>query len=102
MTSIKEEENNTINISKYNFSCDDEDPTIPEPLPRKSFSMLITGRPGSGKTNLLLNLITKRGKCLNRKFDKVYIWSPSWTCTPAKFCPGTSRTRWRRTSVLMH
>lgn len=77
MTSIKEEENDTINISKYNFSCDDEDPSIPEPLPKKSFSMLITGRPGSGKTNLLLNLITKRGKCFNRKFDKVYIWSPS-------------------------
>ena len=42
MTSIKEEENDTINISKYNFSCDDEDPSIPEPLPKKSFSMLIT------------------------------------------------------------
>ena len=77
MTSIKEEENNEINISKYNFSCDDEDNTIPDPLPKKSFSLLITGRPGSGKTNLLLNLITKRGKCFNRKFDKVYVISPS-------------------------
>ena len=77
MTSIKEEENNDINISKFNFSCDDEDLTIPDPLPKKSFSLLITGRPGSGKTNLLLNLITKRGKCFNRKFDKVYIFSPS-------------------------
>tara|TARA_R110002126_G_scaffold146267_2_gene292228 strand:+ start:653 stop:1408 length:756 start_codon:yes stop_codon:yes gene_type:complete len=77
MTTIQEEENDTINISKYNFSCDDEDPTIPYPLPRKSFSLLITGRPGSGKTNLLLNLITKRGKCFNRKFDKVFIFSPS-------------------------
>ncbi len=77
MTTIQEEENDNINISKYNFSCDDEDPTIPYPLPKKSFSMLITGRPGSGKTNLLLNLITKRGKCFNRKFDKVFIFSPS-------------------------
>ena len=77
MTTIKEEENNEINISKYNFSCDDEDNTIPDPLPKKSFSLLITGRPGSGKTNLLLNLITKRGKCFNRKFDKVYVISPS-------------------------
>ena len=77
MTSIKEEENDKINLTKYNFSCDDEDPTIPDPLPKKSFSMLITGKPGSGKTNLLLNLITKKGRCFNRKFDKVYIFSPS-------------------------
>ena len=77
MTSIKEEENDKIKISKYNFSCDDEDDSIPDPLPKKSFAMLITGKPGSGKTNLLLNLITKKGKCFNRKFDKVYIYSPS-------------------------
>ena len=73
MTTITEEENNDINISKYNFSCDDEDPTIPDPLPKKSFSMLITGRPGMGKTCLLLNLICKRGKCFNRKFNRVFI-----------------------------
>ena len=77
MTTIKEVENDKINLTKYNFSCDDEDPTIPDPLPKKSFAMLITGKPGSGKTNLLLNLITKKGKCFNRKFDKVYIYSPS-------------------------
>tara|TARA_R110002126_G_scaffold121486_1_gene263068 strand:+ start:858 stop:1619 length:762 start_codon:yes stop_codon:yes gene_type:complete len=78
MTSISEEEfEKPIIISKFNFSCDDEDLTIPEPLPRKSFSMLIIGKPGSGKTNLLLNLITKRGRCFNRKFDKVFIVSPS-------------------------
>ena len=78
MTTIKEEAfDKPINISKFNFSCDDEDDTIPEPLPRKSFALLITGRPASGKTNLLLNLITKKGKCFNRKFDKVYIFSPS-------------------------
>lgn len=78
MTTIKEEEfEKPINISKFNFSCDDEDMTIPEPLPRKSFSMLIVGKPGMGKTNLLLNLITKRGKAFNRKFDRVFIVSPS-------------------------
>lgn len=78
MTTIKEEEfEKPIVISKFNFSCDDEDLTIPEPLPRKSFGLLIIGKPGSGKTNLLLNLITKRGKCFNRKFDRVFIISPS-------------------------
>ena len=60
MTRIKEEEyEKKINISKFDFSCDEEDKSIPEPLPRKSFSMLIIGKPGMGKTNLLLNLITK-------------------------------------------
>lgn len=78
ITTIKEEESERpINISKFNFSCDDEDMTIPEPLPRKSFSMLIIGKPGMGKTNLLLNLVTKRGKCFNRKMDRVFIVSPS-------------------------
>ena len=78
MTSIKEEQfEKPIVISKFNFSCDDEDETIPEPLPKKSFSLLISGKPGSGKTNLLLNLITKKGKCFNRKFDKIYLFSPS-------------------------
>ena len=57
MTEITEEEyEKKININKFDFNCDDEDCTIPEPLPRKSFSMLICGLPGSGKTNLLLNL----------------------------------------------
>ena len=80
MTSIKEEEyEKKINISKFDFSCDDEDTSIPEPLPRKSFSMLIIGKPGMGKTNLLLNLITKQGKAFNKKFDRVFIFSPSLT-----------------------
>jgi len=77
-TRIKEIEYETpINITKYNFSCDDEDKSIPEPLPRKSFSMLICGKPASGKTNLLLCLLTKKGRAFNRKFDKVFIVSPS-------------------------
>ena len=38
MTRIKEEEyEKKINISKFDFSCDEEDKSIPEPLPRKSF-----------------------------------------------------------------
>tara|TARA_R110000822_G_C15161336_1_gene478303 strand:- start:14 stop:775 length:762 start_codon:yes stop_codon:yes gene_type:complete len=78
MTNIKEEEyEKAINITKFNFTCDDLDETIPEPLPRGSFSMLITGKPGSGKTNLLLALLTKKGRAFNRKFDKVFVVSPS-------------------------
>ena len=78
---IKEIENeNKIVLSKFKFSCDTIDETIPLPLPRMlSFFMLICGRPGSGKTSLILNLVCKRGKMYNKKFDKIFVYSPSLT-----------------------
>jgi len=67
-----------IVLSKFNFTCDDIDDSIPKPLPQMlNFFMLICGRPGSGKTTLLLNLICKRGKMYNKKFDKIFVFSPS-------------------------
>ena len=52
-----------IKISKFAFSCDDIDATIPLPLPQSlNFFLLIAGKAGSGKTTLILNLICKRGK----------------------------------------
>ena len=79
MTTIKEKEyDKKIVISGTKFSCDDVDDSIPAPLPKKGgFAMLIIGRPGYGKTSLINSLVCKTGKCFNRKFDKVYIWSPS-------------------------
>jgi stage III sporulation protein SpoIIIAA len=78
-TRIKETEGETpIVVGKFKFTCDDADPTIPKPLPQMGgFAMLIVGKPRSGKTNLLLNLTTKAHKNFNRKFDRVYLWSPS-------------------------
>jgi len=79
MTTIKEiPYDKPINITKYEFTCDDVDDSIPKPLPQKGgFAMLIIGKPGSGKTTLILSLICKKGKAFNRKFDRVYLWSPS-------------------------
>ena len=79
MTSIKEiPYDKPINITKYEFTCDDIDGTIPKPLPQKGgFAMLIIGKPGMGKTTLILSLICKKGKAFNRKFDRVYLFSPS-------------------------
>ena len=69
-----------IVLSKFKFSCDDIDETIPKPLPQMlNFFMLVCGRPGSGKTTLILNLVSKRGKLYNKKFDKVFVFSPSLT-----------------------
>lgn len=79
MTNIKEREfEKKINISATKFSCDDIDDSIPKPLPQKGgFAMLIIGRPGYGKTSLINSLVCKSGKNFNRKFDRVFIWSPS-------------------------
>ena len=79
MTSISEKEfDKKIVVSATKFSCDDVDDSIPAPLPQKGgFAMLIVGRPGYGKTSLINSLVCKSGKNFNRKFDKVFIWSPS-------------------------
>jgi len=67
-----------IVIKKFAFSCDDIDESIPKPLPQSlNWFFLVCGRPGSGKTTLLLNLICKRGKNYNKKFDRIYVFSPS-------------------------
>lgn len=78
---IKEiEPEKKIVLSKFNFTCDDIDDSIPKPLPQSlNFFMLIAGKPGSGKTSLILNLIAKNNKLYNKKFDKIYIFSPSLT-----------------------
>ena len=79
MTNIQEKEyEKKIVVSGQKFSCDDVDCSIPAPLPQKGgFAMLIVGKPGMGKTSLIISLICKQGKCFNRKFDRVFIWSPS-------------------------
>ena len=72
------EPDNKIVLSKFKFSCDDKDESIPLPLPQMlNFFLLVNGRPGSGKTSLILNLVAKRGKLYNKKFDRVYVFSPS-------------------------
>tara|TARA_R100000541_G_scaffold6866_1_gene14452 strand:+ start:338 stop:1108 length:771 start_codon:yes stop_codon:yes gene_type:complete len=79
MTSISEKEyDKKINISGTKFSCDDVDDSIPAPLPRKGgFAIIIVGRPGYGKTSLINSLVCKSGRNFNRKFDRLFIWSPS-------------------------
>ena len=79
MTTISEKEyDKKIVVSATKFTCDDVDTTIPKPLPQKGgFAMIVVGRPGYGKTSLINSLVCKSGKNLNRKFDRVYVWSPS-------------------------
>lgn len=79
MTNIQEKEyDKKINITGQKFTCDDIDLSIPKPLPQKGgFGWLITGRPGFGKTSLIMSLICKQGKAFNKRFDKVFVFSPS-------------------------
>ena len=79
MTEIREKEyDKKINISKYQFDCDEIDDTIPKPLPQQGgFGLILVGKPGMGKTTLILSLVCKQGKAFNKKFDKVFVFSPS-------------------------
>jgi len=67
-----------INVTKFQMSCDVVDQSIPRPLPQKlGFFLLMCAKPGMGKTNLILSLVCKNGKAFNKKFDKIFLWSPS-------------------------
>jgi GTPase SAR1 family protein len=58
---------------------------VSDPLPKKSFGMLIVGQPGSGKSTLLCSMLlskpTKKKKNIplfyNSYFDHIYLISPS-------------------------
>ena len=69
-------------------------PFIPEkPLSPKNFAMYIVGSPGSGKTNLMLQLLmshpTKKNRKKNRYhyglFDNIYLISASMATLPKTF-----------------
>ena len=51
---------------------------VPAPLEKSNFFYIISGKPGSGKTSLLMQMIAgKKNKVYNRLFDNVYMFSPS-------------------------
>ena len=65
-------------ISKVGFVCDLIDDSIPKPLFQNYNSFLIlTTPPRSGKSTWITNCLCKSGKVYNKKFDKVYVVSPS-------------------------
>ena len=78
MDITEKEPEKKIVLSKFKFSCDETDTTVPKPLPQQlNFFMLISGKPASGKTSLILNLVCKNNKVYNKKFDRIYVYSPS-------------------------
>lgn len=67
-----------LKVKGFDFSCDECDNTIPEPL-YKHFNWVygLVGKAGSGKTSAMLSLIALKGKFYNKKFHNVFIVSPS-------------------------
>lgn len=66
-----------VSIEAMPMSCDADLSKIPDPLPKRNIFFMLIGKPGSGKTNLMLNLLTLPNRFYHRKFNKVYVFSPS-------------------------
>ena len=67
-----------IVISKVDFVCDIIDESIPLPLPQNyNHFLILSAPPRSGKSTWIMNCLCKSGKVYNKKFDLVYIVSPS-------------------------
>lgn len=67
--------NKKLEIRKVKMKCDKIDDINPI-LPTSHSCSIIIGQPSSGKTTLILNLITRKEFYL-KKFHKVFIFSPS-------------------------
>jgi hypothetical protein len=75
---IVEHQNKKIKLKKINMNTDAPiDGNENTPINKYNFSMLICGIPGSGKTNLVISQLTSTKGLLYKKFDKVFIFSPS-------------------------
>jgi hypothetical protein len=65
---------------------------VDPPLPSHCFSMLLSGVPGSGKTSLLISLLTNP-RAYKKKFSKIYLFSPSISTLPDDFVSKLNQTR---------
>ncbi len=87
---ITEQPNKDMEVGKVKMTCDgkimdNKGRSVCSPLMQSSFLYLISGPSGSGKSNLLVNLLTKSGnsKCGKNKksyrgcFDHIVMVSPS-------------------------
>jgi len=64
-------------IDKIKFNVDDPfNNIIKEPFPNESFFLTIIGKPKSGKTNLLVNMLSKKD-IYKKVFDKVLLCMPA-------------------------
>lgn len=74
--SITVKKNKLLEIKKIKMKCDPSLGNIVEPLQDANFCYIISAPPGSGKTSLIMNLLTNK-LMYKRRFDKIYWFSPS-------------------------
>jgi hypothetical protein len=77
---ISEEKNKHYHIEKIHMANDCKIQGVYPPYPNNyGFFMIIDGKPNSGKTTMLLNMLkkTKNKDTLYHKFDKVFLFSAS-------------------------
>jgi hypothetical protein len=87
MKLIKNKHNIIENLKIPKFKCDGViDPNIPTPLPNQSFSMLVVGPPRSGKTSIIISLLTNR-KYYKKKFNNIYVIAPQTSLDSLKSNP---------------
>jgi hypothetical protein len=77
MSNITESINKDITLKKIKMNTDDKILGLEAPLQSFNFMYLFCGKPMSGKTSLMLNLITTKNKYYYQKFDRIEIFSPS-------------------------
>lgn len=73
---LKARKNNDLNIKKVRMECDDRPKGLNKHLPYHFF-MYLNGGPGSGKTNLIINLINIKKSFYHKVFHNIHIFSPS-------------------------
>ena len=75
---ISERFNEKYQVGAVKMSCDEVPTEIDDTFVKRNGFGLLVGSAGSGKTNLLIWLLThRRNEGLNGKFDRVYYISPS-------------------------
>ena len=82
MMSFSAVPNSNISLGRVAFNCDGRldagrGRRIPEPLPSRSHMLVLSGRPGCGKTSVMVALLARRGRLFNRMFQWVLYVSPS-------------------------
>lgn len=74
---LKIQKNEKLQIKKVRMNRDNRPPKL-NPALQWNFCSMIVGGPGSGKTNLWMNLLCNKSKHgYYRKFHKIYLFSPS-------------------------
>ena len=77
---IQEIKNNKLKLQEIKMANDCKIKGVESPLPNNyNFFLLVVGAPGSGKSMLWINLISRKEKnTYYKKYDKIFIFSNSF------------------------